>query len=69
MLILNQLCECLDFMKEYTRSSTTFDIFGVAQKQGHTAIHKAAQKLNQNVLESIMKEAKDNWTEKQIHDC
>lgn len=64
---VNQLSECLDFIKEC--SSTTFDIFGIAQKQGHTAIHKAAQKLNQNVLEFIMKEAKDNWTEKQIHDC
>ncbi len=64
---VNQLSECLDFIKGC--SSTTFDIFGVAQKQGHTAIHKAAQKLNQNVLEFIMKEAKDNWTEKQIHNC
>jgi len=47
-------------------NTATFTIFGKAQKQGHSAVHKAAQKLNRFVIEWIAKEAKDNWSLEQI---
>ena len=43
-----------------TKTTTTFHLFGRAQKQGHTAVHKAAQKRNKIVMRWLVKEAKDN---------
>jgi hypothetical protein len=45
---------------------TTFTLFGLVQKQGHSAVHKAAQKLNHVVIEWLVKEARENWTLEQI---
>ena len=56
-----------------TGATTTSDInrstsviFGSIQKQGHTALHKAAQKLNGHVIEWIMNEAVNEWSEDEI---
>lgn len=55
----------LDYTKEDISTMTTFDIYGTAQKQGHTAVHKAAQKLNKTVIRWLVLEAKCNWTDEQ----
>lgn len=55
----------LDYMKVSISMATTFDMYGTAQKQGHTAVHKAAQKLNKTVIRWLVSEAKCNWTDEQ----
>ena len=46
-------------------TTTMFHLFGRAQKQGHTTVHKAAQKRNKTVMRWLMKKAKDYWSEKE----
>lgn len=75
----NQVLESIQFLKQYISKYnennvsgdklTTFAMFGLTQKQGHSAVHKAAQKLNRSVIEWLMNEAKTNWTSKQIQDA
>jgi len=55
----------MDYMKLNNSALTTFDTFGSPQKQGHTAIHKAAQKLNKNAVRWLAIEAAENWTDEQ----
>ena len=44
----------------------SFEVFGRAQKQGHSSVHKAAQKLNREVIEELAKESTNsNWTAEQ----
>ena len=47
-------------------SEKSFEAFGRAQKQGHSSVHKAAQKLNREVIEELAKESTNsNWTAEQ----
>lgn len=59
------LISILKFIKEIVKDDL-FEFFGRAQKQGHTSVHKAAQKLNRPFLEWLASEVKSsNWTERQ----
>jgi len=60
-----RLVNILDYIKKLV-GARSFEVFGRAQKQGHSSVHKAAQKLNQKVIEWIAAEAKSEfWTEEQ----
>ena len=68
----DEVVECLAFLKERMlqgNEKNTFHMFGHIQKQGHTAVHKASQKLNRVVLQWLMKEANDCWTSFEIKDA
>lgn len=45
----------------------SFEVFGRTQKQGHSSVHKAAQKLNRKVIEWLAQESKTchHWTAEQ----
>ena len=43
----------------------SYDVFGIVQKQGHSAVHKACQKLNKHVIEWLVNVAKNEWTTSQ----
>lgn len=45
----------------------SFEVFGSVQKQGHSSVHKAAQKLNRKVIEWLAQESKScqHWTAEQ----
>ncbi len=63
-----KLIAILNYIKESRKvgPAKSFDIFGRTQKQGHSSVHKAAQKQNRKIIEWLMKVAKSgNWTEKQ----
>ena len=51
----------LDYLQKNT-DRRSFEVFGAAQKQGHSAVHKACQKLNKHVIKWLAKEAKNEWT-------
>lgn len=56
----------LNYVKTLVRGDL-FVIFGRAQKQGHTSVHKAAQKFNQTFIQWLAMEVKDShWTKEQI---
>ena len=56
----------LDYLSKHTGTNRrSFDVFGTVQKQGHSAVHKASQKLNKHVIEWLAKEAKTEWTTSQ----
>ena len=57
------LVNILNYMKELV-DGQTFTIFGLVQKQGHSAVHKAAQKLNITVIKWLAEEA-SSWTPEQ----
>lgn len=54
----------LEYVKKI--APCTFEIFGTAQKQGHTSVHKAAQKLNKTFIQWIAEESK-SWSSQQRH--
>ena len=58
-----RLVDILNYMKELV-DGKSYRIFGLVQKQGHSAIHKAAQKLNITVLKWLAEEAA-SWTPEQ----
>lgn len=60
----DEVISLLNYLREL-HPCTSFDIFGMVQKQGHSSLHKAAQKLNKTVLKWLVHEAKRNWTEDQ----
>lgn len=59
-----EVISILNYLRE-SHSHSSFDLFGLVQKQGHSSLHKAAQKLNKTVLKWLIQEAKQNWTEDQ----
>lgn len=59
-----EIISILNYLRE-SHSQSSFDIFGLVQKQGHSSLHKAAQKLNKTALQWLIQEAKQNWTEDQ----
>lgn len=54
----------LEYLKQLEPHSS-FNIFGKIQKQGHSSVHKAAQKLNKAVLMWLAEESKQNWSDTQ----
>jgi hypothetical protein len=52
----------LNYIKTLVKDKS-FDLFGRAQKQGHTSVHKAAQKLNRHFIEWLAAEVTSSeWT-------
>ena len=72
----DKLKQILEYVKKLV-GGRSFEVFGRQQKQGHSSIHKAAQKLNQRVVEWLVSEFITNamnlevetrvtyWTDKQ----
>jgi hypothetical protein len=61
-----ELVSILNYIKTLVKGESLFDIFARAQKQGHTSVHKAAQKLNKTFIEWLACQVKnDNWTVEQ----
>ena len=44
-------------------SYTSFIIFDAVQKPRHSSLHKAAQKMNKQLLKWLLRETKRHWTE------
>ena len=67
-----RLVQILNYMKGLvvdvdgigSTSTSTFKFFGVVQKQGHSAVHKAAQKRNKAVIKWLVDEA-SSWPPEQ----
>ena len=53
--------EILEYLQKRSGKSS-FDVFGIVQKQGHSAIHKACQKLNKNVIRWLANKAEMEWS-------
>ena len=58
------LVQILNYMKGLVDGGSTFELFGVVQKQGHSAVHKAAQKRNKVVIKWLADEA-SSWAPEQ----
>jgi len=54
--------ECTPSISSKAKSSKFFEIFGRTQKQGHSAVHKAAQKFNKHGIERFACESIEEWS-------